>query len=240
MLQPYSRKEILEKSLQFTENVKNAKNIVTLNTLMLLEGWRDTKFLGTLKKADLIIADSIGISITSTLFSLILYNKGKRITRFPGIELMQALIKKGKKSFFLGGKPGVARIAARKLKKKFDNTEICGEHHGYFTEDEQKKIIKMINDAEPQILFVGLSMKKQEFWIDRNKNSINAGLIMGVGGSFDVLSGNLKRAPLFFRITGLEWAWRLMIEPWRLLRILNLPVFVIKAMYRFFAGRRLF
>ncbi|MGM0441808.1 MAG: WecB/TagA/CpsF family glycosyltransferase [Elusimicrobiota bacterium] len=231
----------MQKALRFSNKRDKAQNIVTLNTLMLLEGWREQEFLDTLKRADLLISDSVGISISATLFSLISYNKDTNIIRrYPGIELMQTLIKKGKKSFFLGGKKGVAKTAAQKLKKKFSNTKICGYHHGYFSDEQEKKIIENINRVRPQILFVGLNMKQQEFWIDRNKNSINAGLIMGVGGSFDVLSGNLKRAPVLFRISGLEWTWRLMIEPWRLLRILNLPVFVVKAMYRFFAGKNLF
>ncbi len=236
MLTPLTKTEILAQSIQFSKNKKNARNIVTLNTLMLLEGWKDENFLNTLKEADLIISDSIGISLAATLF----FKGFKKFCRYPGIELMQTLIKKGNRSFFLGGKPEVARKAGQNLKKKLKNTVICGYHHGYFSDDENKKIIKKINRANPEILFVGLNMKKQELWINNNKHLISTGLIMGIGGSFDVISGNLKRAPSLLRRTGLEWCWRLLMEPWRFPRIIKLPVFVLKVIHRKFSGKEFF
>ena len=120
----------------------------------------------------------------------------------------------------------MAEAAAQNLHSQY-GANICGWHDGYFGEDEQAWIIGEINEKKPDILFVGLGAPRQEFWISENRSRLRVPLLIGVGGCFDVISGNLKRAPLFFQRMGLEWLWRLIKEPWRFGRMLALPKFVL-------------
>ena len=154
------------------------------------------------------------------------------IRRIPGIDLMLKICEiaenKNYKVFLLGAKPEIISLAAANIKKKFPGLNIVGLYHGYFNEEDETKVIEKIQDAHPDILFVGLDIPRQEKWIYRNIKRLSAKVVMGVGGSFDVISGKLRRAPKWIRICGLEWFFRFLQEPWRIKRIINLPVFVYR------------
>ena len=120
--------------------------------------------------------------------------------------------------YFLGGREDVVEEAVKELKEKYPHLEIGGFHHGYFG-DNDEEVIKDINRASPDILFVGLGSPRQEYWIRENRERINALVMMGVGGSFDVWSGTKKRAPRWIRKLNLEWAYRIICEPQRLQRV---------------------
>jgi N-acetylglucosaminyldiphosphoundecaprenol N-acetyl-beta-D-mannosaminyltransferase len=147
-----------------------------------------------------------------------------------GIDLMTELCKRsascGWKVYLLGAAPGVAEAAAKNLQEQYD-TIICGCHDGYFSADEQAWIIGEINEKKPDILFVALGAPRQEFWIDENRDRLRVPLVIGVGGCYDVISGNLKRAPRAFQTMGIEWLWRLLKEPWRFKRMMSLPKFAL-------------
>lgn len=122
--------------------------------------------------------------------------------------------------------------------KQFKNLEICGIYHGYFSEEENNTVVEIINSSKADVLFVAMGMKKQEEWIYKNKKKLKCKLIMGVGGSLDVLSGEVKRAPKMFQRLGLEWFYRLITQPWRFKRMLALPKFVFVVLKnRIFGGR---
>jgi N-acetylglucosaminyldiphosphoundecaprenol N-acetyl-beta-D-mannosaminyltransferase len=194
---------------------------------MLKYAWKHPEVLRAISNADLITPDSVGIVYASPLLG------GNKVRRYPGIEMAADLIKTGRSVYFLGAAPGVARRAAGELRKRYPEANIVGIQNGFFNRDEEKEILKDIHSIAPDILFVGLDMGRQELWINKNRSRTGAGLVIGVGGSFDVFSGNLKRAPEIFRITGAEWLWRLRLEPWRLGRIMNLPVFALAALARY-------
>lgn len=125
----------------------------------------------------------------------------------------------------------MAEEAVHNLKQKYPGIKVEGYHHGYFDQDEEKKIIEEIIESKPDIIFVALGAPKQEKWIWDNKDKLPAKIAMGVGGSLDVLAGRVKRAPEFFRKAGLEWFYRLIKEPKRFFRMMKLPKFVLLAFY---------
>lgn len=203
-------------------------HLITANALMLLELERDAELRRVFEEAELVVPESSGLACAAAL-------KGIRpLERIPGIDLMQMLCSEAARRewsvFLLGAKPGVTARAAANLGKKYPGIKIAGTAHGYFNPAEEKDLLQKIQDAKPDLLFVGLNAPGQEKWIRKNAASFGAACAMGVGGSFDVLAGNLRRAPLFFQKAGLEWLFRLAQEPWRLRRMVKLPVFLVKAL----------
>src|SRR5699024_3949817 len=133
------------------------------------------------------------------------------------------------KSIFLyGAKPGVAENAKGELEKMFPNLQVAGTLNGY--EKDQKFVMETITEANPDILFVALGSPNQEYWIVENMENLNVNIFQGVGGSFDVISGKVKRAPKFFQRIGCEWLYRLLLEPSRIRRQLKLPMFLWKVL----------
>ncbi|HHY13222.1 MAG TPA: WecB/TagA/CpsF family glycosyltransferase, partial [Thermoanaerobacterales bacterium] len=149
--------------------------------------------------------------------------------------LMNMILKEspGKKYriYLLGSKPGIAKLASAKIKEKYPGIKIEGYHHGYFSIDDEEKIIKDINYKKPDFLFVGLGAPRQEKWIFENLEHLDVKVCMGIGGSIDIFAGKVKRAPLIFQKLGLEWFYRLIKEPRRIGRMLALPHFVLKVLF---------
>ncbi|HVO33784.1 MAG TPA: WecB/TagA/CpsF family glycosyltransferase [Elusimicrobiota bacterium] len=203
-----------------------AHHVITANTLMCLEAQDDAELRQIIEQAALVVPESWGICWASRL--------GLRPLKhfLPGIDLMTALCdaaaRAGQSIFLLGAKPGVAAEAARALAARFPGLTVAGAHHGYFAGEQEADAVRAIRNAHPAYLFVGLSVPHQEQWIAAHLDELGVPVVMGVGGSFDVLSGRLRRAPLWMRRLGLEWAYRTWQEPWRWRRILNLPVFMWK------------
>jgi len=137
------------------------------------------------------------------------------------------------KIFLYGAEEEVVKKAKKCLEQKYSNIKIVGYLNGYV--NDLDKIIKTINKSKADILFVALGSPKQERWIIQNKEKIDAYVLQGVGGSFDVISGNIKRAPIWMQKYGLEWLYRTIKQPERFKRIFpTLPLFVLKAInYKF-------
>lgn len=140
------------------------------------------------------------------------------IEEFP--RLCERATRKGYRLFFLGGRPGAARMAKERLERKFPSISIVGTHCPPFGFErdarENEKIEAMIRSVSPDILLVGLGAPKQEKWIYRHHKRLDVPVSIGVGASFEFLAGMVKRAPQWMQGTGLEWFWRLMMEPGRL------------------------
>lgn len=203
-----------------------AYQVITGNTLMLLAAEKDPELRVVLEEAALVVPESSGISWACRWM-------GQPIKEMvPGIDLLMAfchLARDRKKSIFLlGARPGVAETAAKMLESLVPGLQVSGTHHGFFREDEATQVLLQIRAAKPSFLFVALNVPQQEKWIHRHRNALGVPIIMGVGGSFDVLSGNLRRAPRWLRQRGGEWVFRLLQEPWRWRRIAELPHFVWK------------
>jgi N-acetylglucosaminyldiphosphoundecaprenol N-acetyl-beta-D-mannosaminyltransferase len=142
--------------------------------------------------------------------------------RVPGAELMPALCeraaKKGFKIFLFGGSPEVNQKTHIALKESYPGIRIVGNSDGFIKEEEMPGLIKRINDSGAQILFIALGSPKQELWMERYLPELNIKVCQGVGGTFDVISGKVKRAPRIFRLIYLEWFYRLTSNPKRFLR----------------------
>jgi len=200
---------------------KKQHYIVTPNPEFLVKAQEDREFKDILNKADLAIPDGIGLIFASFFL-------GKPLkTRITGVDLMEKIccraVKMNWSVFLMGASPGIAEKASENLKEKYSGLKI---EAGF----ENLK-------GNSEILFVAFGMPKQEKWIVKNLSKFpSVKLAMGVGGSFDFISGQVKRAPKILQRIGLEWFWRFMLQPWRMKRIYNalikFPWLVIKDMVK--------
>lgn len=223
-----------------TENINPKKPfvIVTPNSEIVVKANQEKALLDFIEEAGMVVPDGIGLVIGSKLVNQPLKE------RVTGIDLMVELVKYAslneKSVYFIGGKPGFAEQAAEKLKEQFPGLNVVGTHHGYFKglhtgakgHSEEMAVIEDIKSKKPDMLFVAFGAPKQEYFIDAYKDVLGAGLLMGVGGSLDVISGNVKRAPEVYQKMGLEWAYRLAKEPWRIKRAGALPVFALNVLIK--------
>lgn len=199
--------------------------ICTPNPEIVMEAQKDKDLMNILQEADMVIPDGIGVVWASK------YSEIRLTERVAGYDLTQNLMAElaatEETFYFFGGAPGVASAAARKMMKKYPGLKVVGVHNGYFDEKEEKKIIQDIKTKSPSILLVGLGAPKQEKWIYDNIRLVGAKIAIGVGGSFDVMAGNVKRAPKIFQKLGLEWFHRLITQPTRWRRMMRLPKFAL-------------
>lgn len=199
--------------------------ICTPNPEIVMEAQKDKDLMAILREADMVIPDGIGVVWASR------YSEIRLKERVAGYDLTQNLMAElaatGETFYFFGGAPGVASTAARMMMKKYPGLKVVGVHNGYFDEKEEKKIIQDIKTKSPSILLVGLGAPKQEKWIYDNIRLVGAKVAIGVGGSFDVMAGNVKRAPKIFQRLGLEWFHRLITQPTRWRRMMRLPKFAL-------------
>ena len=221
-------------ALTFLDDVTTSI-IFTPNPEIVMLSQKDKELSYALSSANLLIPDGIGIVYASRLTS----NKIKK--RVPGIEFCTDLFSKITNTthsmFFLGAAPNVAETAAKKIKECFSGISIVGTHNGFFKDNETPEIIKKINASGADIVLVGLGFpRQQETWIFQHKDQFNAKIIIGVGGSFDVWSGRIPRAPKVFQKLGLEWFFRLLRQPKRIWRQRVLIKFAILVVYKKIRG----
>ncbi|UTE77358.1 WecB/TagA/CpsF family glycosyltransferase [Rossellomorea sp. KS-H15a] len=210
------------------EDIEQRKKsfIVAINPEKIMKAKQDESLRTLLNKADYQIPDGIGVILASRL-------KGGEIReRVTGIDLMLAICKEaelnGKSIFLYGAKPGIADAARVELEKQYPSLRIAGTLNGY--EKDEEVIKNTINNANPDIIFVALGSPAQENWILSHMHELAPSIYQGVGGSFDVISGRIKRAPEFYQKMGAEWLYRLLKEPWRWKRQLLLPKFLLEVM----------
>jgi N-acetylglucosaminyldiphosphoundecaprenol N-acetyl-beta-D-mannosaminyltransferase len=199
--------------------------IVAINPEKIIKAQDDPSLMKLLNSADFQIPDGIGVILASK------FKGGQIRERVTGIDMMLKLCetaaKHQKRIFLYGGKPGRAEEAKVKLEEMYPGIQISGTLHGY--EKDQQVVSQTINQSQADIIFVAMGSPAQENWIIANKDSLHPSVYQGVGGSFDVISGKIERAPESFQKLGLEWLYRLMKEPWRIKRQAVLPLFLIRA-----------
>ncbi|MFV0314692.1 MAG: WecB/TagA/CpsF family glycosyltransferase [Anaerotignum sp.] len=197
--------------------------ICTPNPEIVMQAQKNKELMSILQEADMVVPDGIGVVWASK------YSQIRLKERVAGYDLTQKLFAELAKTdetiYFFGGAPGVAAEAARKMTKEYPGLKIVGYHNGFFDNLEEKVIIRDIKNLSPSILLVGLGAPKQEKWIYENMRLFDAKISIGVGGSFDVMAGKMKRAPKIFQKLGLEWFYRLITQPTRWRRMLQLPIF---------------
>lgn len=197
--------------------------VITADASGIVAAQKDRQFHDVLEKADLVTPDSVGV-----LWAL---KRAGRVVpdRASGIELVDDICalssRKGYRVFFLGAAPGVAEDAADRMRLKHPGVNIVGTQDGYFHRDDELAIVNRIRELKVDVLFVAMGIPKQELFISSHLYEMNAKVSMGVGGSFDVLSGMVKRAPKFIQKLKLEWLWRLCLNPRKWGKVAQLPRF---------------
>ncbi|MEK3719090.1 WecB/TagA/CpsF family glycosyltransferase [Paenibacillus sp. FSL H8-0034] len=200
--------------------------IITANPIMVMSAVDSSAYMQLLQAADLVVPDGAGIVWAANYVG---NPVAERVTGFDLLHRMMQLGEpKGWKVYLLGASPEMIEAAASSLKRQYPALQLVGYRDGYFQADEDAAVIANIREHDPDILLIGRSADKQEPWIAQYKQQLRVPVIMGVGGSFDVLSGKLKRAPVLFQRLRLEWFYRLLQEPWRYKRMLVLPKFAMK------------
>jgi N-acetylglucosaminyldiphosphoundecaprenol N-acetyl-beta-D-mannosaminyltransferase len=199
--------------------------LVTANPEIIMYANTDQDYFSVVNNADYTIPDGIGVIIASKMIGDPLSE------RIAGYDLLVELLKvgneKGWSAYFLGAKKEVVQKAVDNVKTTYPQLKIAGWNDGYF-DWNSSNISDEIKEKKPDLIFVALGFPKQEIWISKNIESFEKGLFMGVGGSFDVLAGEVKRAPLVWQKMNIEWLYRLIQQPSRWKRMLVLPQFVLK------------
>lgn len=209
-------------------------SILAVNPEKVMKAREDPELLRFLWTADLLIPDGIGVVVAVRML------EKERIERVPGAELMPAICaraaQRGYTVFLFGAAEAVNARAAEVLRQSYPGLNIVGRHDGYVSEVDMPRVIEQINACAPDILFVALGSPTQELWLKNYLPRLRVKACQGVGGTFDIISGRVKRAPLFFRRNNLEWLYRLLTEPHRAIRQAALPGFIYRLARRKLLG----
>jgi len=204
--------------------------VFTPNSEIILMAYKDENFCDILNSSDLLTADGIGVVHAAKIV------KNPVPERVAGFDMSCGVIdeiaRSGHRLFLFGGKPGVAEQAAANLKEEYPLINIVGTRDGYFKPEETDSIIDEINFSGADLVFVCLGAPKQENWIFENKDRLDCHVMMGVGGTLDVLAGVAERAPDIWCDLGFEWLYRLIKEPKRIFRMMALPKFALTVLFK--------
>lgn len=200
-----------------------ASYVVTPNAEIVYEATRDARLRGLLNDAELVLPDGSGVVLGAKLLHRPLRERVAGIDF--GDRLCGCLAEQGLSLYLLGAKPGVAEMAAEKLKEKHPGLVVCGMADGYF--QDETAMVAAINAAHPAALFVCLGAPKQEEFMAAHRDELDVRLMVGLGGSLDGFAGTVRRAPRWMQRCGLEWLYRLIKQPSRIGRMMRLPKFVL-------------
>ncbi|MGO9111338.1 MAG: WecB/TagA/CpsF family glycosyltransferase [Thermoguttaceae bacterium] len=173
-------------------------------------------YLEALQQSDLVFADGVGVRMAGEVLGQPVRDNVNGTDLFP--RLAAALEGTGKRIYLLGGRPGVAKGVACWLAKNYPGVQLAGWRNGYFSAEEEAKVIEDIRRCGADLVLVALGAPRQEIWIRRSRSKLGAKVVIGVGGLFDFFSGRIPRAPRWIRKLGMEWCYRLYREPKRLWR----------------------
>ena len=219
---PIGTEEAQQRIAQLLDDHRFAQ-VITFGSEMAMLARRDAAYRDAVNAADLVVPDTVGVVIAARMLGQPMRE------RVAGIELLEnvcgACARDGTSIFLLGGAVGVAEQAAAALVQRHPGLKVVGTHDGYFSEVDDAKIVERIKASGAQLVFVALGFPKQELWVRAHAGELGPVVCIGIGGSLDVISGMLPRAPAAMRRLGLEWLYRLVKEPKRLRRQLALPQF---------------
>ncbi len=202
--------------------------VATANAEMVMAAGQDAELGSVLNGADLVVPDGAGVVWAARHLG---HHMPERVA---GYDLTQALLARaaevGWRIFFFGAAPGIAARASEAAAARWPGLTVAGVRHGYFTPEESAAIVAEIKASRPDILLAALGVPKQEKWLAAHAAQLAVPLAMGVGGTFDVMAGVSRRAPLWMQRAGLEWLYRLGREPKRIGRMMALPRFVLRVL----------
>ncbi len=225
-----------ERILSFIKASLRPVSIYSINPEVIYAAGRNYDFKKILQEATLNIPDGIGVVWAGRFLGYYIPE------RVAGYDLMINLVEASRQGdfrlFFLGGEPGTGEKAAAWLREKYPDIDIVGIQHGYFSPAEIGVIKEVIKKAAPHILFVGMGFPRQEEFIHEHALELGIPVSIAVGGAFDVLAGEVKRAPGWMQKVGLEWLYRLIKQPERWRRIIVIPLFMAMVLREKFRRRK--
>lgn len=175
----------------------------------------DEAYGRAVRRCDRLFIDGSGMRLAARLGGVDITENVNGTDLFP--VLCDVAARQGASMFLLGGRPGIADGAAQNMIERTPDLAVAGTADGYFGSGaDEDALIERINASGADIVLVGLGVPRQEIWITANRNRLKAAVVIGVGGLFDYYSGRIARAPAVIRAAGMEWAWRLAMEPQRL------------------------
>ena len=215
----------------------NSGCVLAVNPEKVIALRQDVWLLNFFRQAALLIPDGIGAVWAARTLS------GSTVGRVPGADLMQNLCslaaEKGYKVFFYGAKEEVSAGAVEILKRRYPGLVVVGRKNGYVPGDEMDNLVAEINDSGAQILFIALGSPRQEKWVAQYGDRLQVKVIQGIGGTLDTITGHVKRAPLVWQKLNLEWFYRLLKEPKRIRRQIQLPIFSFMVLkQKFFSHKK--
>lgn len=227
---PFSKMSMNETVQYLTDRIAAGEqtHVITANPIMVMTALEKPSYKEMMLKSDIIVPDGAGIVWAAQ-------KAGNPVAeRVTGIELLHELLKVGEqhhwKIFLLGTTQEIIEAAAESLQMQYPQVRIVGARNGFFDAAKDDEVVAQIAELQPHLLFVARGTETQEPWIVKHRAALKVPLIMGVGGSFDVISGKLKRAPEWVQRIRMEWLFRLLQEPKRLPRMMVLPKFMLKVL----------
>lgn len=206
----------IEQCIAWCCGPRDSHTVITLNAALLCMMRRDEELRTACRSGDLIVADGVPVVWVSRLAGVALPE------RVAGVDLTARLLaegaSRGLSAYFLGARPEVVRSLADYCRCNHPGLKVVGWRDGYFDPADDAKIAAEIGRLAPDMLFVGMPSPFKETWCQRHRDALRVPVIVGVGGTFDVLTGYVRRAPRALQATGLEWAWRLAMEPRKMWR----------------------
>jgi len=203
--------EAVNRTVSWCREERRPHTVVTVNAGILVMMHDDEALASACRKGDLIVPDGVPVVWASHLVGTALR------ARVAGVDLMAALLERGGRErlsvFFLGAKEEVIQTLVGLCAERYPGLRVAGHRNGYFKEADHPAIIEQIRTSGADMLFVGMPSPFKELWCEQYRDALGVPVIMGVGGSFDVLAGFIKRAPVFAQKAGLEWFWRFLMEP---------------------------
>lgn len=224
----------IDESGKITKNLiensnKSCELIVAPNVEFIMTAQKDKEFYDILKSAKLATPDSVGVEIAGKL------QKKPLKQRIPGQAYFRKVLELGEKEgwtfYLLGGKGDTVQKAIENIMKFYPKLNIVGSHEGFFEKDSEEVVINEINELQPNVLFVAMGAPRQEKWIYKHKDELKVDVAAGQGGTFDYEAGNIRRAPRWIQQIGMEWFWRLILQPSRIVRMMALPKYIIKIVF---------
>jgi len=209
----------------------NNMQVVTINAEMIMQAQEDAKLDNVIRHAELIVPDGAGVVMALKM-------DGVSCNRMPGIELAQKALacaaSNNEPVALLGGKPEVMEKLLQVLPQKHPGLNIVFQHHGFIPAGTEEALVEEISKSKAKLLLVAMGVPRQEYFIKEWRAKLPSDLVvMGVGGSFDVWTGFVQRAPESYQKLNLEWLYRLKSEPWRFQRMAStLPKFALQVIFK--------
>jgi exopolysaccharide biosynthesis WecB/TagA/CpsF family protein len=216
---PFDRIDVqstIDQCISWCYGPRTSHTVITLNAALLCMMRRDEELRTACRSGDLIVADGVPVVWASRLAGVPLPE------RVAGVDLTESLLaegaSRGLSAYFLGARPEVVRSLVGYCHCNHPGLEVVGWRDGYFGPADHERIVAEIAQLAPDMLFVGMPSPFKETWCQRHRAALNVPVILGVGGTFDVLTGYVRRAPRALQVAGLEWSWRLAMEPRKMWR----------------------